>query len=163
VVTGGWRGPGWRVTGAGPRHGSAVREWVTSVIAAYGCPAGLDDAALITGELYANAVLHGPQGGRVLTGYCLWREGARIVVCDGGGPRGAGAAPARRRGRRGVTRAADLGRPLPVPHAEGVGVAAPRTARPAADRRCPAVHAARRAGRGRGAMSGTPGAGSAAG
>ena len=22
----------------------------------------------------------------VLVGYCLWREGARLVVCDGGGP-----------------------------------------------------------------------------
>jgi len=31
-------------------------------------------------------VAHGPAGGRVLAGYCLWSAGARIVVCDGGGP-----------------------------------------------------------------------------
>jgi hypothetical protein len=37
-------------------------------------------------ELSANAVIHGPASGRVLVGYCLWREGARLVVCDGGGP-----------------------------------------------------------------------------
>ncbi|MGH3153501.1 MAG: ATP-binding protein, partial [Streptosporangiaceae bacterium] len=37
-------------------------------------------------ELFGNAVRHGPAGGRVLVGYCLWREGARLVVCDGGGP-----------------------------------------------------------------------------
>ena len=30
--------------------------------------------------------MHGPAGGRVLVGYCLWRQGARLVVCDGGGP-----------------------------------------------------------------------------
>ena len=35
---------------------------------------------------YTNAVMHGPVGGRVLVGYCLWSGGARIVVCDGGGP-----------------------------------------------------------------------------
>ena len=29
--------------------------------------------------------MHGPEGGRVLVGYCLWQAGARIVVCDGGG------------------------------------------------------------------------------
>jgi len=30
--------------------------------------------------------MHGPAGGRVLAGYCLWSAGARIVICDGGGP-----------------------------------------------------------------------------
>jgi anti-sigma regulatory factor (Ser/Thr protein kinase) len=86
VIVGGWRGPGWRMVDADPRHGAPVRQWVTSVIAAHGCPVDLDDAALILGELFANAVTHGPAGGRVLAGYCLWRKGARIVVCDGGGP-----------------------------------------------------------------------------
>jgi hypothetical protein len=28
----------------------------------------------------------GDHGRRVLAGYCLWRGGARIAVCDGGGP-----------------------------------------------------------------------------
>jgi histidine kinase-like protein len=37
-------------------------------------------------ELFSNAVRHGPAGGRVLVGYCLWQQGARLVVCDGGGP-----------------------------------------------------------------------------
>jgi hypothetical protein len=55
-------------------------------ITGHGCPVDLDDAALVTGELFVNALMHGPSGGQVLTGYCLWRGGARIVVCDGGGP-----------------------------------------------------------------------------
>lgn len=37
-------------------------------------------------SLFSNAVLHGPAGGQVLAGYCLWAECARLVVCDGGGP-----------------------------------------------------------------------------
>jgi hypothetical protein len=37
-------------------------------------------------ELFSNAIRHGPVGGRVLVGYCLWQRGARLVVCDGGGP-----------------------------------------------------------------------------
>jgi hypothetical protein len=40
----------------------------------------------ICGEgLSANAVEHGPAGGRVLAGCCLRGEGARLV-CDGGDP-----------------------------------------------------------------------------
>ena len=35
-------------------------------------------------ELFSNAIRHGPVGGRVLVGYCLWRQGVRLVVCDGG-------------------------------------------------------------------------------
>jgi hypothetical protein len=62
-----------------------MREWVRSAIAGHGCPVDLDAAALLTDELFVNALMHGPPGGRVLVGYCLWREGARIVVCDGGG------------------------------------------------------------------------------
>jgi hypothetical protein len=46
----------------------------------------LDDVILAVGELFANAVTYGPTGGQVLVGYCLWRRGARIVVCDEGGP-----------------------------------------------------------------------------
>ncbi len=41
---------------------------------------------MVVSELFGNAVMYGPAGGRVLVGYCLWREGARLVVCDGGGP-----------------------------------------------------------------------------
>jgi hypothetical protein len=44
------------------------------------------DAAVVVSELFSNAVRHGPTCGRVLVGYCLWRQGARLVVCDGGGP-----------------------------------------------------------------------------
>ncbi len=84
VVPGGWRGPGWRVTEADPRLGSQTREWIRSAISGHDCPADPGDAALAVSELFANAIMHGPAGGRVLVGYCLWRQGARIVVCDGG-------------------------------------------------------------------------------
>jgi hypothetical protein len=30
--------------------------------------------------------MYGPPGSRLLAGYCLWSAGARIVVCDSGGP-----------------------------------------------------------------------------
>ncbi len=60
-----------------------VRDWIRSAISRHHCPV---DSALAVSELYANAVMHGPHGSRVLTGYCLWPAGARIVVCDGGGP-----------------------------------------------------------------------------
>jgi anti-sigma regulatory factor (Ser/Thr protein kinase) len=86
VIIGGWRGPGWQVFDSDPRYGSQIRRWVTSVIAGHGCPVDLDDAALCVTELFGNAAMHGPSDGRVLVGYCLWREGARLVVCDGGGP-----------------------------------------------------------------------------
>ncbi len=85
MVIGGWRGPGWQVTDADPGQGRRVREWITSAVARHGCPVDLDDVALAVAELFGNAVTHGPAGGRVLAGYCLWRDGARIVVCDGGG------------------------------------------------------------------------------
>jgi hypothetical protein len=55
------------------------------VIAGHGCPVDHDDAALVVSELFGNACLYGPPGGRVLIGYCAWRDGARIAVCDGGG------------------------------------------------------------------------------
>ena len=86
MTTSGWRGPSWRVVDADPRQIRQVRDWIRSAVAGHGCPVDLDDAALIVGELVTNAVMHGPAGGRVLAGYCLWDEGARIVVCDGGGP-----------------------------------------------------------------------------
>jgi anti-sigma regulatory factor (Ser/Thr protein kinase) len=85
VISGGWRGPGWRVVDAGPGQGKQVRDWIRSAITRHHCPVDPADAALAAGELYANAVMHGPAGGRVLAGYCLWSAGARIVVCDGGG------------------------------------------------------------------------------
>jgi anti-sigma regulatory factor (Ser/Thr protein kinase) len=85
VIIGGWRGPGWRVVDADPREAKQIRDWIRSAIAGHSCPVDLDAAALVTGELIANALMHGPSRGQVLAGYCLWREGARIVVCDGGG------------------------------------------------------------------------------
>ena len=69
-----------------------VRDWIRSAISRHDCPVDSADAALAVSELYANAVMHGPQGSRVLAGYCLWPTGARIVVCDGGGPTGRGSA-----------------------------------------------------------------------
>ena len=84
-MTGGWRGPGWRVVDADPGCGKQVRDWIAAAIARHGGPADPADAALVASELFANAVRHGPSGGRVLVGYCLWSRGARIVVCDGGG------------------------------------------------------------------------------
>jgi anti-sigma regulatory factor (Ser/Thr protein kinase) len=85
VIIGGWRGPGWQVFDADPRLGSQVRGWISSAIGGHDCPVDGADAALVVSELFGNAVMHGPTGGRVLVGYCLWREGARLVVCDGGG------------------------------------------------------------------------------
>jgi hypothetical protein len=85
VIIGGWRGPGWRVTAADRRLGSEVREWIRSAVSGHGCPVDAADAALVVSELFGNAVMHGPAGGFVLVGYCLWRDGVRLVVCDGGG------------------------------------------------------------------------------
>ena len=85
MIIGGWRGPGWRITDADPGQARNVRGWIRSAITGHPCPVDPDDAALAVSELYANAVRHGPAGGRVLAGYCLWADGARIVVCDGGG------------------------------------------------------------------------------
>jgi Histidine kinase-like ATPase domain len=86
VIIGGWRGPGWRIVDAKPGCGKQVRDWISSAITRHRCPVDPADAALAVAELFANAVMHGPAGGRVLVGYCLWSKGARIVVCDGGGP-----------------------------------------------------------------------------
>ena len=86
MIIGGWRGPGWQVFDADPRLGSQIRDWISSAISGHDCPVDAADAALVVTELFGNAVMHGPAGGRVLVGYCLWREGARLVVCDGGGP-----------------------------------------------------------------------------
>jgi anti-sigma regulatory factor (Ser/Thr protein kinase) len=82
---GGWRGPGWRVFQAEPRNCKGTRDWLTGVMDVHDCPVDRDEVALAVAELFNNAVVHGPPGGRVLVGYCLWRRGARIVVCDGGG------------------------------------------------------------------------------
>lgn len=78
------RGPGWRVFDATPRCGKEVRGWIADVVAQHDDVADPADAALVVSELFANAVLHGP-GGQVLVAHYLWRDGARIVVCDGGG------------------------------------------------------------------------------
>jgi hypothetical protein len=86
VIIGGWRGPGWRIVDADRSRAREVRDWMRSAITRHHCPVDPDDVALAASELYANAVMHGPAGGRVLAGYCLWSGGARIVVCDGGGP-----------------------------------------------------------------------------
>jgi len=86
VIIGGWRGPGWQVFDADPRLGSQIRGWIGSAIGGHGCPVDAADAALVVSELFGNAVRHGPAGGRVLVGYCLWQQGARLVVCDSGGP-----------------------------------------------------------------------------
>jgi anti-sigma regulatory factor (Ser/Thr protein kinase) len=85
VIIGGWRGPGWQVFDADPRLGREIRDWIRSAISGHDCPVDAVDAALVVSELFGNAVRHGPAGGRVLVGYCLWRQGARLVVCDGGG------------------------------------------------------------------------------
>jgi len=86
VIIGGWRGPGWRITDADPGQARQVRDWIRATVTGHDCPVEAADAALAVSELYANAVMHGPAGGRVLAGYCLWSAGARIVVCDAGGP-----------------------------------------------------------------------------
>jgi anti-sigma regulatory factor (Ser/Thr protein kinase) len=85
-VSSGWRGPGTRVFGACPQHAGQVRDLVRSVITGHRCPVDPADAVLAADELFANAVLYGPPGGRVLIGYGLWPGGARLVVADGGGP-----------------------------------------------------------------------------
>lgn len=63
-----------------------VRDWIRHAVADSPSAADPDDAALAVSEFFSNAVTHGPSGS-VLVGYCLWRQGARIVVCDAGGRR----------------------------------------------------------------------------
>lgn len=84
MITSGWRGPAWRVVDADRGNGKLIRDWIGSAITRHGCHVDPADAVLAVGELFTNAVRHGP-GGRVLVGYCLWPGGARIVVADGGG------------------------------------------------------------------------------
>ena len=86
MSSGRWRGPGWRWFDADPACGKAVRDWIARVVGAHGCPVDAPDAALVVSELFGNAVRHGPDAGNVLVAYLLWRDGARIVVCDRGGP-----------------------------------------------------------------------------
>jgi anti-sigma regulatory factor (Ser/Thr protein kinase) len=85
VITSGWRGPGWRVIDADPDQVRPVRDWIRAAINRHDSPVDPDEAALVISELYTNSVMHGPEGSRVLVGYCLWSAGARIVVCDAGG------------------------------------------------------------------------------
>jgi hypothetical protein len=82
MVIGEWRGPGWRVFDADPSLCKDARDWIRRAVA--GSQADPYHAALAVSEFFGNAIEHGP-GGSVLVGYCLWREGARIVVCDAGG------------------------------------------------------------------------------
>jgi anti-sigma regulatory factor (Ser/Thr protein kinase) len=86
VITGGWRGPGWKIVTGDEDQAKPVRDWLRSAVSRHPCPVDPADVSLAVSELYANAVMHGPPGCRVLAGYCLWPTGARIVVCDGGGP-----------------------------------------------------------------------------
>jgi anti-sigma regulatory factor (Ser/Thr protein kinase) len=85
VTSSTWRGPGWRTFAADPACGKTVRDWITRVIAAHPCPVDAPDAGLAASELFGNAVTHGG-GSIVLVAYLLWPGGARIVVCDHGGP-----------------------------------------------------------------------------
>jgi len=85
VTRNGWRGPGWRVFNGHPAHAKEVRDWIGRVVASHNCPIDPDDAELVVTEMFSNALMHGPPGGQVLVSYCLWRGGARIVVCDAGG------------------------------------------------------------------------------
>ena len=85
MIIGGCRGPGWQVFDADPRLGGQVRGWIRSAVSGHDCPVDAADAAMAASELFGNAVMHGPAGGRILVGYCLWQQGARLVVCDGGG------------------------------------------------------------------------------
>ncbi len=86
MIIGRCRGPGWQVFHADLWLSRRIRGWITSAISGHDCPVDAADAALVVTELFSNAVRHGPAGGRVLVGYCLWQQGARLVVCDRGGP-----------------------------------------------------------------------------
>ena len=85
MIIGGCREPGWQIFDADPRLSRQIRDWITSTISGHDCPVDAADAALVVTELFSNAVRHGPAGGRVLVGYYLWQQGARLVVCDAGG------------------------------------------------------------------------------
>lgn len=78
-------GHGWRVVDARPGYVKVIRDWISCALTRHGCPVDPDDAVLAVGELFTNAVTHGPADGQVLVGYWLWSGGARLVVCDGGG------------------------------------------------------------------------------
>lgn len=85
MVIGGWRGPGWRIIDADPANARRIRHLISAAVTGHDCPVDAAEAALAVDELFSNAVRHGPVGGRVLAGYCLWDQGARLVVADGGG------------------------------------------------------------------------------
>lgn len=85
MIGGGSPGHGWRVVDARPGYVKVIRDWISCALTRHGCPVDPDDAVLAVGELFTNAVTHGPADGRVLVGYWLWSGGARLVVCDGGG------------------------------------------------------------------------------
>ena len=84
MVIGGWRGPGWRVFDADPGLCKMARDWIGAAIVASSSTADPEDARVAVSEFFGNAIMHGP-GGSVLVAYCLWPDGARVVVCDAGG------------------------------------------------------------------------------
>jgi anti-sigma regulatory factor (Ser/Thr protein kinase) len=86
VTTSGSHDQGWRVFEAHPRHGKAVREWITGIMDAGHSTVDPAAVALAVSELFANAVLHGPVAGRVMIGCLMWPGGIRVAVCDSGGP-----------------------------------------------------------------------------
>src|ERR1039457_4948813 len=57
---------------ADPGQARQVRDWIRSAVTRHHCPVDPADAALAVSELYANAVMHGPAGGRGLAGHCPW-------------------------------------------------------------------------------------------
>jgi hypothetical protein len=84
VMADAWCGPGW-ISDAGPSHAGPIGRWMTSAVARRGCPADREETGMLAGGLRASAMAHGLAVGRALAGYCLWRDGARIVGRDGGG------------------------------------------------------------------------------
>lgn len=75
----------WRLYGSHPRHSKSVRDWIAQAVGCGECPVATGTAALAVSELFANSLMHGPRGGRILVGHRLWSGGIRIVVCDGSG------------------------------------------------------------------------------
>jgi serine/threonine-protein kinase RsbW len=75
---------GWRVFGSSPRFGKDARDWMAQVVCRHDSDIDPAEVAVVVSELFANALVHGPAGGRVLVGHCLG-AGVRIVVCDEGG------------------------------------------------------------------------------
>jgi hypothetical protein len=78
--------PEWRIVRGHPAHAQEIREWIGGAAREHGCGIDPAEATLAVSELFTNALIHGPSGGRVLVGYWLLHDGMRLVVCDAGGP-----------------------------------------------------------------------------